>query len=193
MPVPIQPPDPSTPAADDLSYRVGELNDSIQGLRDDVLADRAARLENTRVLQDKLTQSARALRATRRLWFGFAVLVLIGFVVNWLTVSHFRWIEDQRQEDATRAAVVNCMNTNKAREARELRDEQLGGLLLDALGEIVPAATPEDLARRQDIISRVEAAYVQKLRDTLPVELQQRDCGEEAVTAPTLVGESQPG
>ncbi len=173
------------PAADDLSRRVGELNDSVDGLR-------KAHEENTAELRSKQAKSDLALKKVRRLGVAFAVFAVAGFVVaagviSWI-VRDSRW----RADDEVRKDVVNCLNTNQARADRQLRDEQLGETLLEAAIGNTPAATPDEQLRRDLFVAQITAAYKQKLRETLPPALQQRDCSEAAVTAPTLVaGESK--
>jgi hypothetical protein len=174
------------PEPDDLGRRVDNLADSVNGLRE-------AHEENTVELRTKQAKSDRALAETRRQGKRLAAVALVGFLV---AAGFGLWIvRDARQQSAdnVRNDIVNCLNSNRARAARQARDEQLGETLLVAAIGNSPAATPEEQMRRNVYVAQITAAYKQKLRDTLPPELQQRDCSEEAVTAPTLVGgESKP-
>lgn len=181
---------PTTPPPEhDFGEKVDNLAASVDGLRDAVTEERVAREENTaaqheatQVLREKLSRSDRALRGTRRLGVAFAVLAVGGFLAVLLVVRDTRRLEDRRERDAIQTLVTNCELSNSARAARALRDEQLGGLLLDAAFGLNPAPTPEDAARRAGYVAQIKASYAQLARQTLPPELQQRDCSVRAVT-----------
>jgi predicted negative regulator of RcsB-dependent stress response len=175
------------PEPDDLGRRVDYLAESVNGLRE-------AHEENTAELRTKQAKSDLALAGTRRQGKRLVVVAVVGFLV---AVGFGLWIvRDARRQSAAdvRNDIVNCLNTNRARADRQLRDEQLGETLIVAAIGNTPAPTQEEQMRRDLYVAQITANYKQKLRETLPPALQQRDCSEAAVTAPTLVGgESKPG
>jgi hypothetical protein len=181
------------PGPDDLGRRVDNLVESVNGLREAHEENTAAQREATLELRTKQAKSDQALAATRRQGKRLVVVAVVGFLVAF---GFGLWIvRDARQQSAddVRNDIVNCLNTNRARAERQLRDEQIGEILLESAIGNTPAATPEEQARRDVYVAQITAAYKQAMRDTLPAALAQRDCSEGAVTAPTLVGgESKP-
>lgn len=150
---------------------------------------------------DRETQSrireAEALRlkffTARRSWrLSLATVGLLVALV--LVLIGVGWVSDRHQEERTvNLLVAACVNTNKARAANQARFEQAGGLLFAALAELNPPADPAAAERIRGLLDKATGLYVQKMRDTIPVEAQQRNCSEEAVTTPTIVGAATTG
>jgi hypothetical protein len=182
------------PEPDDLGRRVDNLAESVNGLREAHEENTVAQREATLELRTKQAKSDLALAGTRRQGKRLVAVAVVGFLV---AVGFGLWIvrDARRQADAdVRNDIVNCLNTNRARAERQLRDEQIGEILLESAIGNTPAPTQEEQMRRDLYVAQITAAYKKAMQETLPPALQQRDCSEGAVTAPTLVGgESKPG
>lgn len=169
-----------------LIDKVDELSHKLDQAIDAVDRETQSRIREAEALRLKFFTARRAMFMAAGAVTIVVALVLVLFVA--------RWVDDRHQEEArVDLLVASCVNTNKARVANQARFEQAGALLFDALAEINPPASPEDAARIRGLLDKVTGIYVQKLRDTTPVEAQQRNCSEEAVTTPTIVGAATTG
>jgi hypothetical protein len=165
-----------------LLDKVDELSRKLDEIRAAVDREADSRVAEAEALRLKFYTARRSVHLSL-----VALILVVALVVVLVAV---RWRDDRSQDQArTDLLVAACLNTNAARQASQARIEQAGGLLLDALVEITPAASQAEKDRVNVLIAQVEASYVAKMRETWPVELRPRDCSEGAVTSPTVVGQ----
>lgn len=181
-----------TDADAQLFERLDRIDSGLAETRVSLYADRDAQRATEAALSQKITTAKKAVR-----WAMAAVsIALLASFIAVVVALRLKAVSDERASDAEQAAkervnqlVVNCLNSNAARVDREKRDEELGGIVYDSLGEVVPApASPEAAAARQQLLDKAKSTFADKARASLPASLQPRDCSVEAVTNPSLVG-----
>lgn len=200
-----------------LLARLGSIDDSLRQVRDSIDSERDARIEETaaqrataEALERKMTLANQAVATANAAHERVKVIAIVAAVASVIAIAasiaavlalvRLQGVVNQRDAEArhdeierVNQLVVNCINLNTARIDREARDEQLGGVVYDSLGEIIPPApTPEAAAARQQLLDRGKAVFAERARASLPESLKPRDCSVEAVTKPSLISPPQP-
>lgn len=111
----------------------------------------------------------------------------LGFLVFAALIWVVRQDANHRESDRTAAAVVSCRNANASRTALEQRIENFGGLFIQALSEVSPVTTDDAAKQRQQVVEAITANVTKKMQDSVPPELQQRDCSPKAAVNPAPV------
>ena len=162
----------------DLTDRLRELTDSVDGLRQAVDEERAVRADEIDATKRKFETAQRA-RKRSNLALGVAVgAALLGALVSgWLAIRSMRET-DARERDRVRAAVVTCENGNVTRAAIEARFQSLIDALIAAAA---PPATMEEAEARKERIDRFRAQFA---NDPAAAALAARNCSPRAASEP---------
>lgn len=179
---------------DDLYARLGEMSATAAALRDSLADETEARQNQVRLLERKQLTAQNAIeesgaanrtsgRASRIAVVASLIAVaavVLGVIAFGVQQGNLRREIDRREADATKAAVVTCVNGNVTRQA--IVDEF--SAFIDVLLSVSQQpATPEEAAIRRQRVDKLRTDFAA----ATPAALLARDCSERAVTAPTTL------
>lgn len=145
-----------------LIQKVDDLTGELREVRVSVDNDRDARIENTAMLERKLTTARRSQR------LSVIALVAVMLLFGW------KWRDDRARDHAA------CEASNRSRQSSQARVEDAGSTLTDSFARVIaasnPAMTPEAADRFNSLFEQVKVDYVQHMRDNWSPDLRPRAC-----------------